>query len=44
MDELRHMGIAHGLAPGANGVRLAPVLVLLDRTAKVLGSLDVHFR
>ena len=42
IDELRHIGIALGLMPGADGGRSAPMLVLLDRAAKVLSPFDVH--
>jgi hypothetical protein len=42
VDELRHVGIALGLMPGADRVRSAPMLVLLDRAAKVLSPFDVH--
>ena len=42
VDELPHMGIALRLMPGADGGRSAPMLMLLDRAAKVLSPFDVH--
>src|SRR5438876_10132346 len=42
VDEVREIRVTGRLASLANGCRLTPVLLLLDRAEKMLGSCGVH--